>query len=172
MRNGIKIRRVAIILGILLVMACYGSVLAAERISDPAGLFSLIPPQGWEVSRVHSAKESQVRADLVKHQAFLVVTVRGVPKGITWDSWSTTLLNGLKQNLNNLKFGPYQLCGAEAVAAVGQAKEKTQATVEVVALRKGKVGIVLTMTYPTAMWRSFRPSLVKVLESFRCNPVH
>jgi|GEM_PF-2806196 len=142
--------------------------LAGERVEDPAGLFSFVPPEGWTVSMVHSTKESQVRADLAGQHAFLTVAARPIPQGITWESWKEAILQGARQSLDQIKAGPYRLCGAQALALVGRSRESGDETVELVAADLEGVGLVLTMTYPSRLWRSFRPALEQVLLSFSC----
>ena len=157
-----------LIVGLLL---CGGPALArsGERVHDPAGLFSFIPPQGWTVSMVHSTKESEVRIDLAEQGAYMTIAAREVPGRMSWPQWRQTLLSSMSQALDRIRSGPYELCGREALALVGRPKDSPTDTVELVAAEGKGVGLVLTMTYPSKLWRNFRPTLTKVLESLNCN---
>ena len=141
---------------------------AAERVQDPAGLFSFVPPQGWEVSMVHSTKESEVRVDLAEQGAYMTIAAREVPGRMGWDKWKKTLLDSMSQALEGVQSGPYKLCGREALALVGRPKDSPEDTVEVVAMEGKGIGLVLTMTYPSKLWRNFRPTLKEVLSSLTC----
>jgi len=143
---------------------------AQDRVKDPAGLFSLVPPQGWAVSLVQTAKESQVRADLASPQAFLTVSARRLPPDMTWPAWRAWIKKTSAQKLSPVEFGPFRLCGGPALAVLGRSLESKENTVEMVALERQGVGFVLTMAYPSQLWKKFRPILEEVLKSFWCHP--
>lgn len=141
---------------------------AGERVQDPAGLFSFVPPPGWAVSMVHSTKESEVRVDLADQGAFMTIAAREVPGRVSWAKWKKALLDSMSQALSGVQSGPYKLCGREALSLVGNPKDSPGDTVEVVAMEGKGIGLVLTMTYPSKLWRNFRPTLKEVLSSLNC----
>ena len=152
-----------------LLLSWADPVRAEERVQDPAGLFSFVPPPGWTVSMVHSTKESEVRVDLVDQGAFMTIAARQVPNNMAWPQWKKALTDSMSQALDNLQIGPYKVCGHEAVAMVGKPKDSPKDTVELVALEAKGIGLVLTMTYPSKLWRNFRPTLTQVVSSISCN---
>jgi len=159
--------------GILLVLvAALGLTQTAlaqtPRLIDPGEFFSLIPPQGWAVSRSMSPVESQVKADLEARGAFFTATARPVAAGLAWTDWEARLKTTLPRQLGQPRFGPHRLCGRPALAVVGTSLENPSMTVEMVAGLKDGLGFVLTMAYPSEAWASFRPVFEAVLESFQC----
>lgn len=160
--------RVVVLSIIIGSLTLAGPAQAGERVQDPAGLFSFVPPQGWTVSMVHSTKESEVRMDLVEQGAFMTIAAREVPDGMNWRKWKQVLIESMSQALNKVQSGPYKLCGREAIAMVGQPKDSPGDTVELVAMEGKGIGLVLTMTYPSNLWRNFRPTLTQVLSSLSC----
>ena len=162
------IRRFFVLSAILGAIILGAPARAQERVQDPAGLFSFIPPQGWAVSMVHSTKESEVRIDLAEQGAYMTIAAREVPGRMSWEMWKQSLLDSMSQALDEIQSGPYKLCGREAVALVGRPKDSPGDTVELVAMEGKGIGLVLTMTYPSKLWRNFRPTLKKVLSSLSC----
>ena len=155
---------------LLACLALAPAARAQDRVKDPAGLFSLIPPQGWAVSLVQTAKESQLRADLAAPQALLTVSARRLPPEMTWPAWQAWIKKTTAQQLSPVEFGPFQLCGGPALAVLGRSLESKENTVEMVVLERQGIGFVLTMAYPSQLWKKFRPLLEEVLKSFWCHP--
>ncbi len=162
------LRRLWVLSILITVLVPFGQVMAEERVRDPAGLFSFVPPQGWTVSMVHSTKESEVRVDLAEQGAYITIAAREVPGRMSWQKWKQSLVESMSQALDGVKTGPYKVCGREAMAMVGSPRDSPGDTVEVVAMEGKGVGLVLTMTYPSKLWRNFRPTLTKVLSSLSC----
>ncbi len=169
MTKHLAFREWLVMVSAALLLVWSAPVQAEERVQDPAGLFSFVPPPGWTVSMIHSTRESEVRVDLVEQGAFMTIAAREVPNKMDWPRWKKTLIESMSQALDGLQSGPYKICGQEAVAMVGRPKDSPGDTVELVATEGEGIGLVLTMTYPSRLWRSFRPTLTQVLSSISCN---
>jgi len=154
----------------LLVLLLPGpaGALAGERVFDPAGLFSFVPPPGWTLSTVGTAQESQVRADLAVEGAWLTVSARPLPQGLDWPAWQAKLKESLSLKLNQPNFGQLKLCGQEALSAAGLSRENERILLEIVAFKKDGLGFVLALAYPAPAWARFRPIFERVLSSFSC----
>lgn len=160
---------VALCLSLLALLLPWSpGALAGERVYDPAGLFSFVPPPGWTLSTVGTAQESQIRADLAAEGAWLTVSARSLPQGLDWPAWQAKLKESLGQKLNQPGFGQLKLCGRPALSAAGLSRESAQTMVEVVALSRESLGFVLTLAYPAPAWARFRPIFERVLGSFSC----
>jgi len=158
-----------LILALSLALGC--PALAAERVEDPAGLFSFIPPpesEGWEVNLVRSANKSAVLLDLADRGAHLTVSAGLLPEGTNWPEEEARLKKSLSQKISQPRFGPFKLCDRPALAAIGQSKEDPEKTFEMVATAQSGLGLIVSIVYPSDAWTEFRPIFEKVLSSLSC----
>lgn len=143
---------------------------AADQVTDGAGLFSFAPPEGWSVSRLHTSTESTVRADLFKPEAHLTILARPLDRGVDWDQWQARFKQALANIITDAQYGPYNICGVQGLAAVGQSKSNQAITADRVAFKSGGSVFIITLVYPTKHWQRFRADLDGVLSSFKCLP--
>ena len=140
----------------------------AEPMEDSAGLFSFEAPAGWRFQSQSTETESQVRADRVEEGVYLTISARPQKPDLAWPDWEAQLKKSLGGRLKGAKFGPYAICGAPGLAAVGQSSENQATTIEMVAVLKHQVGYVLTMAYPGRDWSRHRAVFQGILASLKC----
>ena len=112
--------------------------------------------------------ESRIQAASPSEEAFLTVSLKPMPQGMSQAEWDQKLRASLAQKMTGPRFGPVKLCQRDGLAAVGASRDDPQSTIDAVALYDQEVGVIILMTYPTRTWQKYRAVLEKVVATFSC----